>query len=133
MAISPAFSNAILWPTESPIKIILRKSHQSSVYRMLLVRLSGLSIGMRRKKRKKKKKRKEWIMQRKKCGRIKKKMSSLKGNGLIKTFSHSEDDIPLNLYIQKPTSLEDSLQVGAYVIVKYEGEYFPRQIKNTDD
>lgn len=59
-------------------------------------------------------------------------MSSLKGNGLIKTFSHSEDDIPLNLYIQKPTSLEDSLQVGAYVIVKYEGEYFPGQIKNTD-
>lgn len=56
LPISTAFSNAILWPTESPIKNDEKKSHQSSDYRMLLVRLSGWSIGMRKKKRRKKRK-----------------------------------------------------------------------------
>lgn len=43
-----------------------------------------------------------------------------------------DDDIPKNVLAQKPTSLKDSLKVGCYVIVKYEGEYFPGQVKNID-
>lgn len=38
----------------------------------------------------------------------------------------------MNVYVQKTICLEDSLEVGSYVIVKYEGEYFPWKIKNVD-
>lgn len=46
--------------------------------------------------------------------------------------SDPEEDIPLNMYARKSTILEDSLERGSYVIVKYEGEYFLGQIKNID-
>lgn len=46
--------------------------------------------------------------------------------------SDSEDDVPLNVYARKPKNLEDGFDVGSYVIVNYEGEYFPGQIKNID-
>lgn len=54
-----------------------------------------------------------------------------KKNKILRIYSDSEDDdVPLNLYkhveITKPKK-------GDYVIVKYEGEYFPGIIENTDD
>ncbi|KAJ2937645.1 hypothetical protein O0L34_g19319 [Tuta absoluta] len=45
-----------------------------------------------------------------------------------------EDDVILNVDTQRSKNIEDGLDVdmGSYVIVKYEGEYFPGQIKKID-
>lgn len=134
MPVSPAFSNAILWPTESPLKNNYKKKSK--------VRLpDAIGAGQwvkywnDKKKEKEEKEMKKLARAEKKFLKDKEKNEQPKRKRIQKKVlveSDSDDDIPLNLFAQKPTSLADRLEVGSYVIVKYEGEYFPGQIKNID-
>lgn len=43
-----------------------------------------------------------------------------------------EDDVPLASYRKKTRSEDDKIELGSYVIVLYEGEYFPGIVKSID-
>lgn len=135
MPISPAFSNAILWPTESPIKNTGRKKSSKQRLPDAIGSAQWVMYWNEKKKEKEDKEKKSLARAEKKMLKDAEKNDQPKRKRKKKVFVESDsddDDIPLNSLPQKPTNLEDTLEMGSYVIVKYEGEYFPGQIKNID-
>lgn len=130
MPISPAFSDAILWPTESPIKNNGKKPRLPDA----IGAPQWVKYWNERKNEKEEKEKKRLARAEKKMLKDKEKKEQPKRKRIEKNVlmeSDSDDDIPLHSYV-KSTSLQNNLEVESYVIVKYEGKYFPGQVKNID-
>lgn len=150
--ISPAFSKVLVWPSESPIKS--NKKNRTKVRLPDAVNsIEWTKYWNEKEAIKKEKEEKKAIRAAKRSQKEKLSVKSKKNNRSLeesedekdapipkkkrslKIYSDSEEEPLSNIKSDRPTvsvGLDKRPDKGNYVIVKYEGEYFPGTIENVD-
>lgn len=138
--ISPAFAHAIVWPTESPIKH--GKKRSTTKFPDAISSEEWIKYWEAKDKEKQDKEEKKLAraekrkiqnqnqeLKIKKCQQPKQRQVKKRKTVVYSESSNSEDDEVLSKVAERNNmstkKREDKYKVVKYVIVKYEGEYFP--------